>query len=68
MLCAKQEGIKYRLLVWLDLGLNPEFEFQSRYYIHFRTNKLGIGMNPLILPVGWTLSLLFFNKDGFGIK
>ena len=27
-----------------------EFEFQSYYYIHFRTNALGKGMNPLILP------------------
>ena len=23
-----------------------EFEFQSRYYVHFRTNSLGKGMNP----------------------
>ena len=27
-----------------------EFEFQSRYYVHFGTNTLGKGMNPLILP------------------
>ena len=27
-----------------------EFELQSRYYVHFRTNALGKGMNPLILP------------------
>ena len=27
-----------------------EFELQSRYYVHFRTNTLGKGMNPLILP------------------
>ena len=27
-----------------------EFELQSRYNIHFRTNTLGKGMNPLILP------------------
>ena len=26
-----------------------EFELQSRYYSHFRTNTLGKGMNPLIL-------------------
>ena len=25
-----------------------EFELQLRYYVHFRTNTLG--MNPLILP------------------
>ena len=27
-----------------------EFEFQSRYYVHFRANTLGKGMNSLILP------------------
>ena len=27
-----------------------EFELQSRYYVRFRTNTLGEGMNPLILP------------------
>ena len=27
-----------------------EFILQSRYYIHFRANTLGKGMNPLILP------------------
>ena len=26
-----------------------EFEHQLRYYIHFRANTLGKGMNPLIL-------------------
>ena len=26
-----------------------EFELHSRYYVHFRTNTLGKGMNPLIL-------------------
>ena len=24
--------------------------YQSRYYVHFRANTLGKGMNPLILP------------------
>ena len=28
-----------------------EFELQSLYYVHFLTNNLGIGMNPLINPV-----------------
>ena len=28
-----------------------EFELQSRYYVHFRTNTPGKGMNPLIPPV-----------------
>ena len=27
-----------------------EFELQSRYYVHFQTNTIGKGMNPLILP------------------
>ena len=27
-----------------------EFELWSRYYVHFRTNTLGEGMNLLILP------------------
>ena len=26
------------------------FELQSRYYVHFRTNTIEKGMNPLILP------------------
>ena len=27
-----------------------EFELQSRYYVHFRANTLGKGMNPIINP------------------
>ena len=27
-----------------------ELVLQSRYYVHFRANTLGKGMNPLILP------------------
>ena len=27
-----------------------EFELQLRYYVHFRANTFGKGMNPLILP------------------
>ena len=35
----------------MDCGIVvSEFEFQSRYSVHFRTNTLGKGMNPLILP------------------
>ena len=30
-----------------------EFKLQSCYYIHFQTNTLGKGMNPLI-PLCWT--------------
>ena len=34
----------------MDCGIVvSEFELQSRYYVHFRTNTLGKGMNPLIL-------------------
>ena len=32
-----------------DIVVN-EFELQSRYYVHFRTNTLGKGMKPLIFP------------------
>ena len=36
----------------MDCGLVVrEFVVQSRYYVHFRTNTLGKGMNLLILPV-----------------
>ena len=36
----------------LDCGIVvSEFELQSRYYVHFRTNTIGKGMNPIILPV-----------------
>ena len=35
----------------LDSGIVVhEFEPQSRYYVYFRTNTLGKGMNSLILP------------------
>ena len=35
----------------MDCGIVvSEFVLQSRYYVHFRTNTLGEGMNPLILP------------------
>ena len=45
-----------------------EFELQSRYYVHFRTNALAKGMNPFILPaLNWIVPLLFY-KDGYGIK
>ena len=46
-----------------------EFKLQSYYYIHFQTNTLGKGMNPLILPaMGYIVLLLFFEKDRFGIE
>ena len=35
----------------MDCGIVVrEFVLQSRYYIRFRANTLGKGMNPLILP------------------
>ena len=35
----------------MDCGIViHEFVLQSRYYVHFRTNTLGKGMNPVILP------------------
>ena len=35
----------------MDCGIViSEFVLQSRYYVHFRANILGKGMNPLILP------------------
>ena len=54
----------------LDFGLKVSvFELQSCYYVHFRTNTLRKGMNPIIPPVmGWIVSLPFFYMEGFGIK
>ena len=35
----------------IDCGIVvSEFVLQSCYYVHFRANTLGKGMNPLILP------------------
>ena len=35
----------------MDCGIVVcKFILQSRYYVHFRANTLGKGMNPLILP------------------
>ena len=35
----------------LDFGIVvSEFEPQSCYYVHFRANPIGKGMNPFILP------------------
>ena len=46
-----------------------KFKLQSHYYIHFQTNTLGKGKNPLILPaMGKIVPLPFFKKDAFGIK
>ena len=46
-----------------------EFVLKLHYYVHFRTNTLGKGMNPLSLQaVGQLVPLLFFLENGFGIK
>ena len=37
------KAIDYEIVV-------SEFELLSRYYVHFRGNTLGKGMNLLILP------------------
>ena len=46
----------------MDCGIVvSEFELQPRYYVHFRANTLGKGMNLLILPaMGQIVSLTFF--------
>ena len=45
---SKQEqGVMVKAM---DYGIVvSEFELQSHYYVHFRANTLGKGMNPLIL-------------------
>ena len=47
----KLEGCPRGVMVKaIDSGIVvSEFVLQSRYYVHFRTNTLGKGMNPLIL-------------------
>ena len=51
-----------------DIVVN-ELEMQSLYYVHFQTNTLGKGMNPLIPPImSWIVLLQPFYKDGFDVK
>ena len=46
-----------------------EFVLQSRYYVHFRENTLGKGMDPLTLPaMDQIIPPLFFYENGFGFK
>ena len=54
----------------LDCGLEiSEFECYLQYYVHFQNKTHGKGMKPLILPaMGSIISVLFFYKDGFGMK
>ena len=43
----------------MDCGIVvSEFILQSCYYVHFRANTLGKGMNPLILPAMGTTTVL----------
>ena len=46
------EGCPHCVMVKaMDYGIVVhEFILQSRYYVHFRANTLGKGMNPPILP------------------
>ena len=48
----KQGGCPRGVMVKaMDCGIVVrEFVLQLRYYVHFRANTLGKGMNPLILP------------------
>ena len=67
----KEQG-NSRCLVTNVLDCNivvSEFELQSIYYVHVRTNTPGKGMNPHIFPfMGYIVQLLFFYKNGFGIE
>ena len=46
-----------------------EFEIQSPYYVHFRTNTFGKGINPPFpLAMGYIVPLLSFYEDSFGIR
>ena len=60
-------GVVANILDWHIIV--SEFDFLSCYYVHFRTNALGKGMNSLIpLAMGWIVALLLFYKDDFHIK
>ena len=54
----------------MDYGIVVrEFEIQSCYYVHFKTNTLRKGMIFHSLPaMGQIVPLLFFSRDGFNIK
>ena len=46
-----------------------EFEFKSRFCIHFQTNTLGKRMKTPILPdIGKIIPQLVFYNSNFGIK
>ena len=53
----------------MDCGIVvSEFVLQLHYYVHFRANTLGKGMNPLILPAISLIVPLLFKENNFGIK
>ena len=49
---SKEAGCPRGVMVKaMDCGIVVrKFVLQSCYYVHFRTNTLGKGMNPIILP------------------
>ena len=51
ILCVTTYSLRGVMVKLMDCKIVvSEFELQSRNYVHFRTNTLGKGMNPLILP------------------
>ena len=52
--CALRSSFVYPrgiMVKAMDYGIvESEFELQSRFYVHFRANTLGKGMNLFILP------------------
>ena len=60
----KTSGIVAYVLDW-DTVVS-EFELQSCYDVHFRTNALWKGMKPfIVLAMGQIVSHLLFCNDGF---
>ena len=45
--------------------VGSQFELQSRYYVHFRTDTFEKGIQPLF---PYVVLLLFLYSDGFGLK
>ena len=58
------------MITVLDYGFEvSEFDFQSRYYVHFQKETLGKDMNSLTHPIyGLNSITAVFYKDGFAIK
>ena len=53
----------------LGCGLEvSEFELQSRYYVHFRTNTHRKSIEPPYAHARYGLNILFFYEDGLGIQ